>query len=214
MSVPTRAILMYKAPELGRVKTRLAKTIGDLAALELYRWMGRRQLLEIPSSWEVEIRFSPDNQISLMRDWLGSRLLLVPQGGGNLGDRMSRAARSCFSNGSSRKVIFLGADCLALGESCLKRAEAVLDDSDFVLGPATDGGYYLIGMRNLESSLFEEIDWGTSSVLMKTMDRIQLLRKNCELLERLVDVDDWDGLVDQHRFVDPDLWERLALPEE
>ena len=95
MSVPTRAILMYRAPELGCVKTRLAKSVGDRAALELYRWMGIRQLNVIPAEWETEIRFSQGGHESMMREWLGSRSLMRPQGEGDLGDWMIRAARSC-----------------------------------------------------------------------------------------------------------------------
>ena len=79
MSVPTRVILMYKAPELGCVKTRLAKSVGDRAALELYRWMGIRQLNVIPAEWEMEIRFSQGGHESMMRELLGSRTLMRPQ---------------------------------------------------------------------------------------------------------------------------------------
>jgi len=213
MFVPTRAILMYKAPELGRVKTRLAKSVGDSAALELYRWMGQRQLSEVPAEWELETRFSPDSSESVMREWLGSRTLLRPQGGGDLGDRMMRAARSCLGNGVEQKTIFLGADCLGLDESALKKAALSLDNADFVLGPASDGGYYLLGIKSFESSIFHGINWGSPSVLKETIDRIRSLDKAMELLEQRVDVDDWKDLVSQRKFVDPDLWQRLALPE-
>ena len=78
MSVPTRAILMYKAPELGCLKTRLPKSVGDWAALELYRWMGIRQLNVIPAEWKMEIRFSPGGHESMMRELLDSRTLMRP----------------------------------------------------------------------------------------------------------------------------------------
>ena len=213
MSVPTRAILMYKAPHLGSVKTRLAKRIGEVAALELYRWMGLRQLDAIPSDWEIETRFSPENEEPTMREWLGSRTLLNTQGKGDLGDRMLRAADSCFGVGAKRKIIFMGADCLELDERLLRKAEAALEASDFVLGPALDGGYYLLGMNDLETSLFEGIQWGSESVLNETIGRIQGINKSYVLLEELVDVDYWEDLVGQRESVDPKLWERLSLPE-
>lgn len=212
MSVPTRAILMYKVPEPGSVKTRLAKSIGNEAALELYRWMGLRQLEAIPFGWDVEVRYTPDGQETPMREWLGSEVLLNSQGDGDLGDRMLRAARSCYLDDTERKVIFLGADCLELDEASLKNAALALDDSDFVLGPARDGGYYLLGMNRLDSSLFEGIDWGKESVLDETIERIQNLGKSYKLLKERVDVDDWKDLVDQRRYVDLGLWERLSFP--
>ncbi len=213
MSVPTKAILMYKAPELGCVKTRLAKTVGKRAALELYMWMGRRQLSVVPLEWEVEIRFSPDCRGSMIRKWLGSRTLLRPQGLGNLGERMMRAAQTCLDSSVERKVVFIGADCLQLDESTLKMTELALDRSDFVLGPARDGGYYLLGIKSFEPTIFHGINWGRTSVLEETLDRIRLLGRSFELLEERVDVDDWRDLVDQREFVDSDLWQHLSLPD-
>lgn len=212
MSVPTRAILVYKAPQRGRVKTRLAKTIGDQAALELYRWMGRRQLEVIPSEWEIEIRFSPDDQKALMRSWLGVRLRLEPQGKGDLGERMERAAASCFHDDVKRKAIFLGADCVDIDASVLKEAESRLERADVVLGPASDGGYYLVGMKERASALFEGIKWGSESVLPETINRIRASGKQLDLLEELVDVDDWEGLVSVRDRVDASIWKRLSLP--
>jgi len=202
---------MYKAPQLGRVKSRLAKTIGDEAALELYRWMGRRQLESIPSNWEVEVRYSPDPQESLVRTWLGSRPRLEAQGKGDLGKRMLRAAESCLSDGVGRKAIFLGADCVDTDKDVLREAEARLNHADFVLGPASDGGYYLLGMKALEPTLFERIDWGTESVLEVTIERIQKSNRSMELLAERVDVDDWEDLSRVRGQIDEGLWKRLAL---
>ncbi len=204
---------MYKAPELGAVKTRLAKRIGAGAALELYRWMGLRQLEAIPLEWDVEVRYSPEGQESLMREWLGPEVRLSPQGDGDLGDRMGRAARSSYFQDRERKVIFLGADCLEIDEAALKSAATVLENFDYVLGPASDGGYYLLGMNRLETSLFKGIDWGSASVLNETIDRIQVVNKRYKLLEERVDVDDWEDLKHQRRYVDTDLWDRLSLPD-
>lgn len=77
MSVPTKAILMYKAPQRGCVKTRLGNSIGTLNALKLYRWMGLRQLSVIPTDWNVEALYSPEGTENLMRGWLGPRPVLI-----------------------------------------------------------------------------------------------------------------------------------------
>ena len=105
MSVPTRAIRMYKAPELGCSKTRLARSVGDWAALKIYRWMGIMQLNVIPAEWEMEIRFSPVGHKSLMRGLLDSRTLMRPQGE-RLGNRMIRPDRSHLEDGFESKIIF------------------------------------------------------------------------------------------------------------
>lgn len=135
------------------------------------------------------------------------------QGEGYLGDRMMRAARSCLEDGVERKVIFLGAECLGLDEPALQRAALALDRSDFVLCPASDGGYYLRGIKSFESSIFHGMNWGSPSVLKETIDRIRLLDKAVKLLEQRVDVDDWKDLLSQRTFVDPDLWQRLSLTD-
>jgi len=115
-----------------------------------------------------------------------------------------RAARSCLENCGERKAIFLGADCLGLDESSLKKAALALDCPDFVLGPASDGGYYLLGIKSFETSVFHGINWGSPSVLKETIDRIRLLDKAVKLLEQSVDVDDWEDLLSQRKFVDAD----------
>ncbi|QXD33845.1 DUF2064 domain-containing protein [Candidatus Pelagisphaera phototrophica] len=110
-------------------------------------------------------------------------------------------------------MIFLGADCLGLDEPALQKAALALDCSDFVLGPASDGGYYLLGIKSLEPSVFHGINWGSPSVLKETIDRIRLLDKAVKLLEQRVDVDDWEDLLSQRKFVDADLWQCLSLPD-
>ncbi len=204
---------MYKSPERGRVKPRLARTIGEAGALELYRWMGRRQLDAIPGDWEVETRFSPDDREALVRNWLGPRSALCPQGAGDLGDRMQRAAQSCLGDGVRRKAVFLGADCLEIDVGLLKGVETALDRTDVVIGPALDGGYYLLGMKELVPALFEGIDWGGPSVFRETMNRIQSTGKSVTQLEARRDVDDWESLAQSREQVDPALWKRLGLSD-
>ena len=211
MSARTKAILVYRSPIEGKVKRRLASSIGDAAALELYRWMGERQLGVIPSSWSVEVRFTPDGAANLMEDWLGAGPRYVAQGSGDLGLRMWRAAKSTFAMGGCQKIIFLGADCLALDERILIKADRTLDKKDYVVGPAADGGYYLLGMRRCESIVFQGIHWGSSSVLEETIERIQSLGASYECLETLRDVDDGDSLVREKNRLDACIRKELRL---
>ena len=211
MSVPTKAILMYRAPIEGQVKKRLARFIGDSAALALYRWMGTRQLKAIPRDWMVETRFTPDCERIRTEEWLGSRPRYVAQGAGDLGERMRRAAKTSFESGDSQKVIFLGADCLALDEMILAKADSVLNEKDFVVGPALDGGYYLLGMRRGDLNVFDGVNWGSSTVFAETVGRIQSRGASIKLLETLADVDDWDSLQQEKARIDPDVLRESGL---
>ena len=211
MSVPIKAILMLRAPVEGQVKRRLAESIGDAAALMLYRWMGQRQLEGIPSSWSVEVRFTPDCAGDRMEAWLGKGPRFAAQGAGDLGERMRQAAEFSFDKEGFQKLIFLGADCLALDEKILVKAAHGLKDKDFVLGPALDGGYYLLGMRRYESIVFENVNWGSSSVFAETVDRIRKSGASLELLETLSDIDDWESLEHEKNRIDRDIRETLGF---
>ncbi len=211
MSAPTKAILMFKAPLLGQVKTRLARTVGDDAALDIYRWMGLRQLKAISEEWEVEARFAPDTEERAMRDWLGGRPSFIPQGVGDLGARMDRAVKDRYRTSGSGKTILLGADCLQIDDAYLREAESILDDAEIAIGPAADGGYTLLGLNGVESALFNEIPWGGREVLSETLVRIQDADRSYRLLPELSDVDDWATLVSQKALVDESVWERKGL---
>ena len=203
MSVPTKAVLVYRSPIEGQVKRRLAASIGDAAALKLYRWMGQRQLEAIPSSWLVEVRFTPDSAGNRMENWLGGGPRYIPQGAGDLGERLWRATKWSFDREDSQKILFLGADCPGLDEKILAKAGHALDKKDFVVGPAVDGGYYLLGMRRRESIVFANINWGSSTVLDETICRIQSIGASFERLETLSDIDDWDSLEREKNRIDP-----------
>lgn len=211
MSVPTKAILMYRAPFEGQVKKRLAESIGDAAALSIYRWMGQRQLEAIPAAWSVEVRFTPDWAKDAMVSWLGPGPRYVAQERGDLGERMWRATRASLAGENPSKLIFLGADCLALDETLLARASEHLGEKDFVVGPAFDGGYYLLGMRVCESLVFENVSWGASTVFAETVGAIESLGGSIEILDTLRDIDDWDSLKGEKGRIAPDIRRELRL---
>lgn len=177
---------------MGKVKTRLAATVGDAEALQIYRILlekTRRAALDVEAErWLFCSDFlEPDD------DWPESHFQKFLQSGAGLGERMENAFRQAFDSGAG-KVAIIGCDCPDLNGTLLQEAFQRLNEADFVLGPATDGGYYLLGMKHLEASLFRDMEWSTPVVSAETLGRIRALGKSCFLLPELTDVDteeDW-----------------------
>lgn len=191
MLFPDARILIFgKAPEPGRVKTRLIPALGaqgaaDLQARLLADTVGRLVKSEVAS---VELWCSPDTQHAPFPD-LADRygLGLHRQTGGDLGERMLHAATEAL--GHSSAAILVGTDCPTLDGVYLRRALAALDDHDVALGPAEDGGYVLLGLRQAEPALFSNIPWGTNRVAAITRDRAAALGWDWEELAVLWDLD-------------------------
>jgi rSAM/selenodomain-associated transferase 1 len=170
-------IVFTRYPEVGKTKTRLIPALGAAGAATLQRQMTEFTLKQAEklaqqkqdglNSLSVEIRFAGGDR-SLMQDWLGSSWSYQPQATGDLGERMQLAFQSAFEMGSQR-VVTIGIDCPELDSATLAQAFQALQNHDLVLGPATDGGYYLIGLRSLIPKLFNGIDWGTNQVFRQTM---------------------------------------------
>lgn len=190
---------MLKAPRAGRVKTRLARDIGEREAVEAYRHLVEHQLENLPQGWPTEIYVEPGDARKEMREWLGKGYEYFPQCEGNLGSRLIDAMEGAFSRGADG-LIFLGGDCPYVDAGVLYEARAALRDGDVVIGPTLDGGYYLIGVKESRRELFEGIEWGTESVFEQTMERVSRLRLKVSVLTLLEDVDDRDGL-DRARMV-------------
>jgi uncharacterized protein len=200
---PQRQILVFvRSPERGRVKTRLARTVGDDAALALYRDLGRTLVERLRAGGlgqGLRICHTPDDPVSRARvaRWLGvGEGQLAPQGDGSLGARMYRALDRACSEGALACVV--GSDIPALDADHLMAAfEALEAGSDLVLGPALDGGYYLIGMRTGHPELFRDVPWSTEHVLAVTLERAGALALRTHLLPALRDIDeatDLEGL--------------------
>ncbi len=190
-------LIFLKAPVAGAVKTRLARAMGDGRALAIYRWLAERQLAAIPVGWSVEVHFAPGDAAGAveMRAWLGEAegRTFWPQCEGDLGVRLRAATASAFARGAEA-VFLIGGDCPALDAARFTAAARALEGADGVLGPARDGGYYLLGLRAPRLELFEGIAWSTSQVAEQT--RVRARRAGLELaeLETLADVDtaeDW-----------------------
>jgi len=168
-----RALVVFvKHPTPGAVKTRLAAAIGPAAAAELYRALAERALeATAPAAGEYErlVFFDPPGALEEMRAWLpGVRLLA--QSGGDLGARMRDATDRAFARGASR-VAVVGTDVPGLSRDTVVAALAALDAADVVIGPAEDGGYYLLALREPRPELFAGMAWSGPLVAAETRAR-------------------------------------------
>jgi rSAM/selenodomain-associated transferase 1 len=187
-----RLIIFTRYPEPGTTKTRLIPALGPEGAADLHRQMSEhtmtwaRRLKNTPTV-SLEVRYEGGDEHRI-RQWLGSDIPFFHQGGGDLGARMARAFQEAFQAGMGR-VTLVGTDCPGLTGRLIQKSFAVLKHSDVVLGPADDGGYYLIGLRRVIPQLFAEIPWGTDRVLQKTLRVAEAHQLQLSLLETLADVD-------------------------
>jgi len=144
----------------------------------------------------IEIRYEGGNK-SLMKNWLGINVSYYHQGGGDLGERMSRAFRESFHSGM-KHVVIIGTDSPDLKMALLQNAFDTLKDNDVVLGPTHDGGYYLIGFnsKGFLPDIFKNIAWGRDTVFNDTMNILKKSRRTVHLLSQWHDVDTVDDLKD------------------
>lgn len=187
-----RLIIFARCPEPGKSKTRLIPALGPEGAACLGREMTRQTLcwageLVGARSVSVEVRFAGGDE-ALMRHNFGERFGFFPQGAGDLGERMRGAFESAFLAGAAR-VVIVGTDCPDLTAQVVATAFDRLAENDLVLGPATDGGYYLIGLGRRAPELFARIPWGGAEVLEETLRVAEAANLSTVLLDPLPDVD-------------------------
>lgn len=187
-----RLIIFTRYPEPGRTKTRLIPALGAEGAAALHRRLTEQALatarrLAAQHAVALEVRYT-GGDAAAMRQWLGTGLYLCEQGEGDLGSRMREAFHTAFEEGCER-VVIIGADCPGLTSDVLSSAFAALHRHDLALGPASDGGYYLIGLRRTVPQLFDGIAWGADSVLWRTLQIARGLGLQFVLLEQLDDID-------------------------
>ena len=184
-------IIFIKNPEKGKVKTRLAATVGDDKALAIYKAL-LQHTREIALATDVVKLLFYSTQIDRADMWQERDFHKFIQQGDDLGARMSNAFAEAFSQHD--KVVIIGLDCASLTSDILATAFQALDHHDFVIGPATDGGYYLLGMRQFHPDLFSDMAWSTDNVFTETKKRIKKHGANCYILPLLSDIDhaeDW-----------------------
>jgi rSAM/selenodomain-associated transferase 1 len=185
-------IIFTRYPEPGKTKTRLIPVLGDIGAANLQKQMTEQTILQVKelqklTKLSVEIRFTGGN-LEKMRNWLGNDLLYQFQGEGDLGQRMERSLVNAF-NQTAKQVIIIGTDCPDLNSQILLTAFEKLQVFNLVLGPAMDGGYYLIGLQKPAAELFTNIHWGTAEVFAKTVEIAEKLNLSIGYLSSLADID-------------------------
>jgi uncharacterized protein len=187
--------VFLKAPRPGAVKTRLVPALGPETAAGVYRALAESVVDGTrPRSGDYErvLFFTPADARAEMEAWLPGETLLA-QEGPDLGSRMCAAFEECFRRGADR-VAVAGSDVPGLGSGDVVAALDALADHDLALGPALDGGYYLIAFQQPRPALFQGMAWGSASVFAATMERAAVLGLTVRVLEPRRDVDTIDDL--------------------
>ena len=189
-------LLFVRAPAKGKIKSRLGSAIGEDAALEVYK----KFILDIidtivKSGYPLRIFFHPRDAGEALANWLGPRFHYMPQAGDDLGENMERAFRKVFTEGFTRAVL-LGSDIPDLTPAVLREALESLRTNDVVMGPAADGGYYLIGCKrgSFLPHIFHGIVWRTNMVFRETMSILHEASLRVHVLPEWQDVDTRDDL--------------------
>jgi uncharacterized protein len=185
-------IIFVRNPELGKVKTRLAKEIGEKETLQVYNEL-LQHTHDVVNDLDCDRFVYYADYINNHDLWesesFGKRL----QEGENLGNRMMIAFFELFQQGYS-KVVIIGSDCPELTTFIIEDAFDKLDNADVVIGPSSDGGYYLLGLTKLIVELFKNKQWSTDTVMTDTIKDTVNLRKTCSVLTELSDIDTADDL--------------------
>lgn len=185
-------LIFARLPVAGVTKTRLIPALGNELAAELYFFIAKR-VLDVAKNFcsargcRVSILFTGGSE-KQMAESFGSDFEYVSQSEGSLGDRLIAASQSAFDRRASR-VVIIGTDCIELSETDLHAAFDRLRETEVVLGPADDGGYYLIGTSRFEPDLFRDIAWSTESVFAQTVAAAERSSLQVETLRQLPDID-------------------------
>lgn len=190
-------LVFAKYPEAGRVKTRLALTVGTERAAELYRMMVNTVLRKTTpknNSYQLQLCYDPPEKEAAFRRWLPDISDWLAQQGTHLGERLQHAFHNAFLQGS-KTVIVIGTDCIDIDQPILEAAFESLAAYDVVVGPASDGGYYLIGMKAHTPQLFDGISWSTERVFQETIQKSKALGLSIKTLPILSDIDAWPDAI-------------------
>jgi len=183
----TALVIFVRNPVLGQVKTRLAKDIGDKRALAIYLQL-LDHTLEITRSLSFRKFIYYADEVSDYDLWSVPGYTKRKQNGNDLGERMLNSFKELFDQGFTR-IVIIGSDCLQLKTKTLEQAVSLLESNAAVLGPASDGGYYLLGLTKLYPDLFVNKPWSTDQVFTKTIDDFNNQGISYALLEELSDID-------------------------
>jgi len=186
----TLVIVFVKNIKLGTVKTRLAKTIGDFGAFEVYS-----ELVKITEQATEQLDI--DKRIYFSNAVVDSKWkndFKTVQEGVDLGERMLNAFKDGFDAGY-KKIVLIGSDLPDINETHIRKGVKALNENEVVFGPAEDGGYYLIGLSKMEESIFINKPWSQPSLLNETLQELQRLNVSVGTLEPLNDIDTYEDLI-------------------
>jgi rSAM/selenodomain-associated transferase 1 len=185
-------IIMTRYPDPGQVKTRLIPALGEEGACRLHQKMVEHTMVtarnfSLVSPSELFVFFNGGSEV-LMKSWLGSDAEYLPQSDGDLGAKMSVAFHEVFNRGC-KTVMMIGTDCPDIDYHILSKSFSLLDKTEMVIGPAADGGYYLLGLKKNHDNLFKGIVWGSDQVFSQTMDAARNAQIRVSCLPELADID-------------------------
>ena len=186
----SKALIVFaKAPAEGKVKTRLARSLGDDFATWFYKKCVANLLNELQKlSYDIDVYFFSDKERFQTNNLGKMNFIYRKQNGNDLGERMKNSFAEVL-NGGSRKAIIIGTDIPDISCKIIEEAFNLLDESDVVLGPSKDGGYYLLGMKDQNNFLFKGIDWGSKKVFTQTLYKLNAKRRIIKILKKLSDID-------------------------
>lgn len=188
-------IIFYRNPELGKVKTRLAATLGDAKALAIYLYLSAHTRT-ITENLPVDKVVFYSHYVDTEDNWNNDLYQKQIQSGIGLGERMSQAFRNGFKSGYD-SICIIGTDCFELTAGMVEEAFSKLQSYDTVIGPANDGGYYLLGMNTPYSEFFKNKLWSTNSVYEATIHDFKALELKYYELPILTDVDEEKDLPEE-----------------
>ena len=190
-------IIFTRNPKLGKVKTRLAKSVGNKTALDIYHFL-LQKTKEVTKNISCDKKVYYSEKITENDLWNRSNYQKREQFGSDLGEKMKNAFDESFKN-NYEKVIVIGSDLFDLKAAHIENAFKALENHNLVIGPSLDGGYYLLGMKVLHPAVFKNKQWGTDSVLETTLKNLE--QENVKLLEALNDIDTFEDLKDQPELI-------------
>lgn len=205
MNEKSLLMLFVRNPELGKVKTRLAASVGPEEALAIYMHL-LQHTKQVTENLPMDKVVYYSNEVDQQDLWPNDKYKKQVQPSGNLGEKMEAAFRDAFAQGYT-SVVIIGSDCHQLTPSIIEKAFAELNTHEVVIGPALDGGYYLLGMKHLHPELFQNKRWSTEHVFPDTLFDIEHLHLSHKVLPELSDIDYVEDL-------DEDFWVRVVEKDE
>ena len=189
-------LFFIKPPIPGQVKTRFQPELSAEESLLFYKTLVIDQLkcIKQDNNYDFNIFYSPPNPDNLLQKWLGNDLALHAQSGTDLGERMNHAFEWAFKQGYN-KAVLVGSDIPFITSATIKQAFLKLDQYDVIIGPSTDGGYYLMGLKKSDVDLFKNKSWSTERVFAQTMDVINQKKLTVYKLEKKYDIDTYEDLL-------------------